>query len=153
MRGLLDAGTDCRARNWRSRRVEGLPSLTEDPWARAAGVGETLDPVQPAEVVDDPYERACLGRSGPCRFRAGRFGNRTRCHGAAGTRRRTGREPLAAGRPRNGAGRRARAARGPAARGGAASWSGGRRRSPGPTRSAGAAGRPAAVLGSGGGVG
>lgn len=56
----LANGADCRARNWRSRRVERLYSLTEDPWARAAVLAETLDPVQLAEVVDDPYERAHL---------------------------------------------------------------------------------------------
>ncbi|MFE9859969.1 DUF6397 family protein [Streptomyces sp. NPDC005780] len=65
MRSRLDAGTDCRARNWRSRRTERLLTLTEDPWARAAVIGEALDPVQLAEVVDDPYERAYLGRVRP----------------------------------------------------------------------------------------
>ncbi|WP_222724114.1 DUF6397 family protein [Streptomyces sp. OR43] len=65
MRSRLDAGTDCRARNWRSRRTERLLALTEDPWARAAVVGEGLDPIQLAEVVDDPYERAYLGRVRP----------------------------------------------------------------------------------------
>lgn len=65
MRSRLDAGTDCRARSWRSRRTERLLALTEDPWARAAVVGEALDPVQLAEVVDDPYERAYLGRVRP----------------------------------------------------------------------------------------
>ncbi|MFJ6437398.1 DUF6397 family protein [Streptomyces sp. NPDC091416] len=65
MRSRLDAGTDCRARNWRSRRTERLLALTEDPWARAAVVGEALDQVQLAEVVEDPYERAYLGRVRP----------------------------------------------------------------------------------------
>lgn len=65
MRSRLDAGTDCRARSWRSRRTERLLALTEDPWARGAVVGEALDPVQLAEVVDDPYERAYLGRVRP----------------------------------------------------------------------------------------
>ncbi|MFF2012982.1 DUF6397 family protein [Streptomyces sp. NPDC058195] len=63
--GRLADGADCRARNWRSRRVERLYSLTEDPWARAAVLAETLDPVQLAEVVDDPYERAYLARIMP----------------------------------------------------------------------------------------
>ncbi|MFJ6016248.1 DUF6397 family protein [Streptomyces sp. NPDC092952] len=63
--GRLADGADCRARNWRSRRVERLCGLTEDPWARAAVLAETLDPVQLAEVVDDPYERAYLARIGP----------------------------------------------------------------------------------------
>ncbi|WP_393053492.1 DUF6397 family protein [Streptomyces sp. LN549] len=65
MRSRLDAGTDCRARNWRSRRIERLLTLTEDPWARAAVVAETLDPVQLGEVVDDPYERSYFGRIRP----------------------------------------------------------------------------------------
>lgn len=63
--GRLEGGTDCRARNWRSRRVERLLALTEDPWARAAVLAETLDPVQLAEVIDDPYERAYLARIQP----------------------------------------------------------------------------------------
>lgn len=65
MRELLAAGGDCRPRNWRSRRIERLLSLTEDPWARAAIVAQGLDPVQLAEVVDDPYERAYFVRLGP----------------------------------------------------------------------------------------
>ncbi|MFF5896781.1 DUF6397 family protein [Streptomyces argenteolus] len=65
MRALLDAGTDRRARNWRSRRVERLLSRTEDPWARAALHASGLDAVQLAEVVDDPYERAHLTRTRP----------------------------------------------------------------------------------------
>ncbi|MFI6950390.1 DUF6397 family protein [Streptomyces sp. NPDC050422] len=65
LRSRLDAGMDCRARNWRSRRIERLLTLAEDPWARAAVVAEALDPVQLAEVVDDPYERAYFGRVRP----------------------------------------------------------------------------------------
>ncbi|MET9657817.1 DUF6397 family protein [Streptomyces sp. NPDC006510] len=65
LRDQLAGGTDCRARNWRSRRVERLLSLTEDPWARAAVLADSLDPVQLAEVVDDPYERAYLARIRP----------------------------------------------------------------------------------------
>ncbi|MER7722480.1 DUF6397 family protein [Streptomyces sp. NPDC096323] len=65
MRRMLDAGTDCRPRNWRARRTERLLALTDDPWARAAVVAESLDPVQLAEVVDDPYERSYLGRVRP----------------------------------------------------------------------------------------
>lgn len=65
LRSRLDAGMDRRARNWRSRRIERLLALTEDPWSRAAVVAETLDPVQLAEVVDDPYERAYFGRVRP----------------------------------------------------------------------------------------
>ncbi|ROQ59229.1 hypothetical protein EDD93_6619 [Streptomyces sp. 840.1] len=62
MRDRLDAGTDCRPRNWRSRRIERLLTLTEDPWSRAAVAALALDPAQLAEVVDDPYERAYLAR-------------------------------------------------------------------------------------------
>lgn len=65
LRSRLDTGADWRARNWRSRRVERLLTLTEDPWVRAAVIAEALDPVQLAEVVDDPYERAYLGRVRP----------------------------------------------------------------------------------------
>ncbi|WP_374230160.1 DUF6397 family protein, partial [Streptomyces sp. OfavH-34-F] len=62
MRGLLDAGGDLRPRNWRSRRIERLLALTDDPWTRAAIVAQGLDPGQLADVVDDPRERARLGR-------------------------------------------------------------------------------------------
>ncbi|MFB8031922.1 DUF6397 family protein [Streptomyces sp. NPDC056004] len=65
LRDRLEGGADCRAVNWRSRRVERLLSLMEDPWARVAVLADTLDPVQLAEVVDDPYERAYLARIRP----------------------------------------------------------------------------------------
>lgn len=65
LRSRLEAGMDCRARNWRSRRIACLLTLAEDPWSRAAVVAEALDPVQLAEVVDDPYERAYFGRVRP----------------------------------------------------------------------------------------
>lgn len=65
MRSRLEAGGDWRPRNWRSRRIERLLALTDDPWVRAAIVAQGLDPVQLAEVVDDPYERAHFGRVGP----------------------------------------------------------------------------------------
>ncbi|MEU4262830.1 DUF6397 family protein [Streptomyces argenteolus] len=65
MRTMLEAGSDRRARNWRSRRIDRLLSRTEDPWIRAAVQASTLDPVQLAEVVDDPYERAYLARVRP----------------------------------------------------------------------------------------
>ncbi|MCX0247703.1 DUF6397 family protein [Streptomyces drozdowiczii] len=65
MRGRLDAGADWRPRNWRSRRIERLLALTDDPWVRAAIVAQGLDPVQLAEVVDDPYERAHFTRIRP----------------------------------------------------------------------------------------
>ncbi|WP_329307634.1 DUF6397 family protein [Streptomyces sp. NBC_01260] len=65
MRDRLDSGTDCRPRNWRSRRIERLLTLTDDPWARAAVAAQALDPAQLAEVVDDPYERAYFARVRP----------------------------------------------------------------------------------------
>ncbi|WP_405812388.1 DUF6397 family protein [Streptomyces sp. NBC_01520] len=65
MRAMLEAGSDRRARNWRSRRTDRLLSRTEDPWVRAAVQASALDPVQLAEVVDDPYERAYLARMRP----------------------------------------------------------------------------------------
>ncbi|WP_329112180.1 DUF6397 family protein [[Kitasatospora] papulosa] len=65
MRTMLDSGTDRRARNWRSRRIDRLLNRTEDPWRRAALQATALDPVQLAEVVDDPYERAYLARMAP----------------------------------------------------------------------------------------
>ena len=61
----LEAGGDWRPRNWRSRRIERQLALTEDPWVRAAIVAQGLDPVQLAEVVDDPYERAHFARVRP----------------------------------------------------------------------------------------
>ncbi|SCF73582.1 hypothetical protein GA0115254_114477 [Streptomyces sp. Ncost-T10-10d] len=65
VRSRLEGGADFRARNWRSRRIERLLSFMEDPWARAAVLAGTLDPVQLAEVVDDLYERAYLARIRP----------------------------------------------------------------------------------------
>ncbi|MFE4336399.1 DUF6397 family protein [Streptomyces sp. NPDC056831] len=91
----LTGGADFRAHNWRSRRIERLMSLTGAPWARAAVLAGTLGPVQLAEVVDDPYERAYLARIRPepvfgptgspsAREAIGRLmqaANRTRCCG------------------------------------------------------------------------
>ncbi|MET9509710.1 DUF6397 family protein [Streptomyces flavidovirens] len=65
MRAVLDAGEDRRARNWRSRRLALLTRQTEDPWEQAAITSSVLDPVQLAEVVDDPYERAYLNKLRP----------------------------------------------------------------------------------------
>ena len=65
MRTMLEAGTDWRARNWRSGRIDRLLGGTEDAWVRAAVQASALDPVQLAEVVDDPYERAYLARVRP----------------------------------------------------------------------------------------
>ncbi|WP_455361158.1 DUF6397 family protein [Streptomyces sp. SYSU K21746] len=65
MRAVLDAGDDLRPRNWRGRRVGLLLRQTADPWARAAALACVLDPVQFAEVIEDPYERAYLQRLAP----------------------------------------------------------------------------------------
>ncbi|MFH9265073.1 DUF6397 family protein [Streptomyces sp. NPDC017546] len=65
MRTMLESGTDRRPRNWRSQRIDRLLNRTADPWARTAVQASALDPVQLAEVVDDPYERAYLVRVRP----------------------------------------------------------------------------------------
>lgn len=65
MRTMLESGADWRARNWRSQRIDRLLNRTRDPWARSAVQASALDPVQLAEVVDDPYERAYLVRVRP----------------------------------------------------------------------------------------
>ncbi|MFF8609884.1 DUF6397 family protein [Streptomyces sp. NPDC015346] len=65
VRDRIDAGEDRRPRNWRARRLGLLLRATEDPWARAAAIASLLDPLQLAEVVDDPYERAHLDRLRP----------------------------------------------------------------------------------------
>ncbi|MFH8836941.1 DUF6397 family protein [Streptomyces sp. NPDC017868] len=65
LRERLAAHEDRRPRNWRTRRLGLLLRATEDPWARAAAVASLLDPVQVAEVVDDPYERSHLDRLRP----------------------------------------------------------------------------------------
>lgn len=65
MRAMLETGTDRRARNWRSRRIDRLLSRAADPWVCAALHASALDPVQLAEVVEDPYERAYLARMQP----------------------------------------------------------------------------------------
>ncbi|NEB37640.1 DUF6397 family protein [Streptomyces sp. SID14515] len=65
MRTMLESGADWRARNWRAQRIDRLLNRTPDPWARAAVQASALDPVQLAEVVDDPYERAYLVRVRP----------------------------------------------------------------------------------------
>ncbi|MGW6581301.1 DUF6397 family protein [Streptomyces globisporus] len=65
MRTMLESGADWRARNWRSQRIDRLLDRTTDPWARTAVQATALDPVQLAEVVDDPYERAFLVRVRP----------------------------------------------------------------------------------------
>ncbi|MFF8375561.1 DUF6397 family protein [Streptomyces sp. NPDC015661] len=65
LRARLAAHEDRRPRNWRARRLSLLLRATGDPWARAAAIASLLDPVQVAEVVDDPYERTHLDRLRP----------------------------------------------------------------------------------------
>jgi hypothetical protein len=67
LRDQLNEGLDLRPRNWRGRHLGFLLRQTEDPWARAAVVASLLDPVQVAEIVEDPYERAHLDRLRPGR--------------------------------------------------------------------------------------
>ncbi|MFD7446580.1 DUF6397 family protein [Streptomyces sp. NPDC059909] len=65
LRARLDDGEDWRARNWRGRRLGILLRQSGDPWERTAAIASLLDPVQVAEVVDDPYERAHMERLRP----------------------------------------------------------------------------------------
>ncbi|MEU7340269.1 DUF6397 family protein [Streptomyces sp. NPDC007074] len=65
LRDQLGAGLDLRPRNWRGRHMGFLLRQAEDPWARAAVVASLLEPAQVAEVIRDPYERACLNRFRP----------------------------------------------------------------------------------------
>ncbi|MBJ3812731.1 hypothetical protein JGB26_37655 [Streptomyces flavofungini] len=65
LRTRLEGGVDLRARNWRGRHAGFLLRQSEDPWERAAAGASLLDPVQLAEVVRDPYERAYLNRLKP----------------------------------------------------------------------------------------
>ncbi len=58
-------GVDLRARNWRGRHLGFLLRQAEDPWARAGAVAALLAPVEVADVVKDPYERACSNRFRP----------------------------------------------------------------------------------------
>lgn len=61
----LKDGVDVRARNWRGRHLGFLLRQADTPWERAGAVAALLDPVQIAEVVPDPYERAHLRRFRP----------------------------------------------------------------------------------------
>ncbi|MEU1011712.1 DUF6397 family protein [Streptomyces sp. NPDC005890] len=65
LRSQLAAGVDLRARNWRGRHLGFLLRQAEDPWARAGAVAALLAPVEVADVVKDPYERAYLNRFRP----------------------------------------------------------------------------------------
>ncbi|MFD5075140.1 DUF6397 family protein [Streptomyces sp. NPDC058371] len=65
LRDQLSAGLDLRPRNWRGRHMGFLLRQNEDPWAQAAIVASLLDPLDRAELVPDPYERAYLNRLRP----------------------------------------------------------------------------------------
>lgn len=65
LRGQLAAGVDLRARNWRARQIGFLLRQAEDPWARAGAMAAFLAPVEVADIVKDPYERAHLHRFRP----------------------------------------------------------------------------------------
>ncbi|MFB9734021.1 DUF6397 family protein [Streptomyces sp. NPDC057386] len=65
LRGPLSEGGDLRARNWRGRHLGFLLRQAEGPWQRAGAVAALLDPVQIAELVPDPYERAHINRYRP----------------------------------------------------------------------------------------
>ncbi|MFE0100550.1 DUF6397 family protein [Streptomyces sp. NPDC059009] len=65
IRSRLEAGGDARARNWRGRHASFLLRQAADAWERAAAAASQLDPVQIAELVKDPYERAYLRRLRP----------------------------------------------------------------------------------------
>ena len=67
MRRQLGAGLDLRPRNWRGRHLGFLLRQSGDPWHRAAAPAALLDPIQVAEIVQDPYERAHLNRHLPAR--------------------------------------------------------------------------------------
>ncbi|MGW0908489.1 DUF6397 family protein [Streptomyces sp. NPDC002853] len=71
IRAQLEAGVDLRARNWRGRHAGALLRQSDDPWERAAVVASLLDPVQIAEIIRDPYERAYLRRLMPDPFGQG----------------------------------------------------------------------------------
>jgi hypothetical protein len=64
-RDRLDSGLDLRPRNWRGRHLGFLLRQAHDPWERAGALAALLDPVQIAELVKDPYERAHLNRFRP----------------------------------------------------------------------------------------
>ena len=65
LRGQLEAGVDLRARNWRGRHLGFLLRQAEGPWGRAGAVAAFLSPVEIADAVKDPYDRAYLNRFRP----------------------------------------------------------------------------------------
>ncbi|MCX5384218.1 DUF6397 family protein [Streptomyces sp. NBC_00083] len=64
-----DRAQDWRARNWRGRRIAMLARQSDDQWELAAATASALDGAHLAEIVQDPYERACLRRLCPDTFR------------------------------------------------------------------------------------
>lgn len=65
LRDQLQEGLDLRPRNWRGRHLGFLLREADGPWERAGALSALLDPLQVAEVVPDPYERAHLNRFRP----------------------------------------------------------------------------------------
>ncbi|GAB7102401.1 DUF6397 family protein [Streptomyces phaeofaciens JCM 4814] len=65
MRARLAEGLDLRPRNWRGRHLGFLLRQADGPWQRAGALAGFLDPVQIAEIVEDPYERSHLNRFRP----------------------------------------------------------------------------------------
>jgi hypothetical protein len=65
MRDQLHEGLDLRPRNWRGRHLGFLLRQADGPWERAGALASLLDPVQVAEIVQDPCERAYLNRFRP----------------------------------------------------------------------------------------
>ncbi|WP_460062143.1 DUF6397 family protein [Streptomyces sp. YKOK-I1] len=65
LRAHLAAGCDLRARNWRGRHLGFLLQQCDDPWQRAGALAAFLDPLQIAEILEDPYERTHLNRFRP----------------------------------------------------------------------------------------
>jgi hypothetical protein len=65
LRDQLAAGLDLRPRNWRGRHLGFLLRQAHDPWERAGALAALLDPIQIAEIAQDPYERAHLNRFRP----------------------------------------------------------------------------------------
>ncbi|WEH19713.1 DUF6397 family protein [Streptomyces sp. VNUA24] len=66
-RRQLGEGLDLRPRNWRGRQLGFLLRQSDDPWRRAAAPASLLDPIQVAQIVQDPYERAELNHHRPFR--------------------------------------------------------------------------------------
>ncbi|MFJ8109246.1 DUF6397 family protein [Streptomyces sp. NPDC096132] len=65
MRAQVAAGLDLRARNWRGRHLGFLLRQADGPWQRAGALAGFLDPLQIAELVEDPYERSHVNRFRP----------------------------------------------------------------------------------------